>query len=187
LLRSLRPGMLLLADRNFYGCQLQNAAAATGADLLWRVKASLHLPVVRELPGGSFLAHVSDPAAVLAPTRRHGGRRPRGSKPGPQTGPLPGITVRVIEFRLTVTRSAGAGIVPGQLSFTAARHAARRTVHASRDQAADLDAAETEILACLIPPRQGRICPRAVNKPSSPWPSKHNHAGPLSQHASYTT
>ena len=271
LLRSLRPGMLLLADRNFYGCQLQNAAAATGADLLWRVKASLHLPVVRELPGGSFLAHVSDPAAVLARTRRNGGRRRRGSKPGPQTGPLPGITVRVIEFRLTVTgadgtvrteryrlittlrdwracpaaglaaccawrraietgyrecktclrgpgrvlrgrtpgparqelwaylavyqairaiivrAAAGAGIDPGQISFTAALHAARRTLHASRDQAAALDAAETEILACLIPPRQGRICPRAVNKPSSPWPSKHNHAGPLSQHASYTT
>jgi hypothetical protein len=25
-----------------------------------------------------------------------------------------------------------------------------------------------------------------VNKPSSPYPSKHNHNGPLSQHASYT-
>src|SRR5207249_1790485 len=65
------------------------AAAATGADLLWRVKASLHLPVVRELPGGSFLAHVSHPAAVLARTRPNGGRRRRGRKPGPPTGPLP--------------------------------------------------------------------------------------------------
>ena len=108
LLRSLHGGMLLLADRNFYGYQLWNAAAGTGADLLWRVKASLHLPVVAELPDGSFLAHVSDPAAVLARTRRNGDRRRRGSKLGPQTGPLPGITVRVIEFWLTITGEDGA-------------------------------------------------------------------------------
>ncbi len=66
LLRSLHAGMLLLADRNFYGYQLWNDAARTGADLLWRVKASLHLPVLRELPDGSFLAHVNDPRAVLS-------------------------------------------------------------------------------------------------------------------------
>jgi hypothetical protein len=45
LLGSLRQGMLLLADRNFYGCRLWTAAAGTGADLLWRVTGSLHLPV----------------------------------------------------------------------------------------------------------------------------------------------
>ena len=108
LLRSLHAGMLLLADRNFYGYQLWNDAARTGADLLWRVKASLHLPVLRELPDGSFLAHVNDPRAVLARTRRNGDRRRRGSKLGPETGPLPGITVRVIEFWLTVAGEDGA-------------------------------------------------------------------------------
>ena len=108
LLRSLHAGMLLLADRNFYGYQLWNDAARTGADLLWRVKASLHLPVLRELPDGSFLAHISDPAAVRARIRRNGDRRRRGSKLGPETGPLPGITVRVIEFWLTVAGEDGA-------------------------------------------------------------------------------
>ena len=269
LLPSLRPGMLLLADRNFYGYPLQNAAAGTGADLLWRVKASLHLPVVRELPDGSFLAHVNDPRAVLARIRRNGDRRRRGSKLGPETGPLPGITVRVIEFWLTVTgedgaarteryrhittltdwraypaadlaacyawrwavetgyrecktylrgpgrilrgrtpdlarqelwaylavyqairaiivrAAAGTGIDPDQISFTAALHAARRTL-GSGDQAAALDATQTEILTCLIPQRTGRLCPRAVNKPSSPYPSKRNHPGPLSQHVTCT-
>jgi len=107
LLGSLRPGMLLLADRNFYGYPLWNAAAGTGAGLLWRVKASLHLPVVAELPDGSFLAHISDPAAVRARIRRNGDRRRRGSKLGPETGPLPGITVQVIEFWLTVTGQDG--------------------------------------------------------------------------------
>jgi Insertion element 4 transposase N-terminal/Transposase DDE domain len=270
LLGSLRPGMLLLADRNFYGYGLWNAAAGTGADLLWRVKASLHLPVVAELPDGSFLAHVSDPRAVQARIRRNGDRRRRGSKLGPETGPLPGITVRVIQYMLTVTAedgtvrteryrhittltdwraypaadlaacyarrwavetgyreckaylrgpgrvlrgrtpelarqelwaylavyqairaiivraAAGAGLDPDRISFTATLHAAHRTLGAGRGQAADLDATETEILSCLIPRREGRICPRAVNKPSSPYPSKHNHTGPLSQHATYT-
>src|SRR5208337_4183947 len=35
----LQPGMLCLADRNFFGCALWDQARATGADLLWRVKA----------------------------------------------------------------------------------------------------------------------------------------------------
>ncbi|HSS91158.1 MAG TPA: IS4 family transposase, partial [Streptosporangiaceae bacterium] len=268
-LGSLRPGMLLLADRNFYGYGLWNAAAGTGADLLWRVKSSLHLPVVAELPDGSFLAHVNDPRAVAARIRRNGDRRRRGSKLGPETGPLPGITVRVIQYVLTVTgqdgatrteryrhlttltdwraypaadlaacyawrwaietgyrecktylrgpgrvlrgrtpalarqelwaylaiyqairaiivrAAAGAGLDPDRISFTATLHAAQRTMRCPGHLAAALAATETEILTSLIPQRQGRICPRAVNKPSSPYLSKHNHAGPLSQHATY--
>jgi Insertion element 4 transposase N-terminal/Transposase DDE domain len=107
LLGRLRAGMLVLADRNFYSYGLWNAAAATRADLLWRVKGSLHLPAVRELPDGSFLAHVNDPAAVARRGRRNGARRRRGSKLGPDAGPLPGITVRVIEFWLTVAAGDG--------------------------------------------------------------------------------
>jgi hypothetical protein len=103
LLSSLRPGMLLLADRNFYSWRLWNAAAATGACLLWRVTASLRLKLVAELPDGSWLAHVDDPAAVNARCRRNGARRRRGSRLPPDTSPLPGMTVRVIEYCLTVT------------------------------------------------------------------------------------
>jgi hypothetical protein len=47
LLGSLRAGMLVLADRNFYSWALWHAAAETGADLLWRVKASMDLTVIR--------------------------------------------------------------------------------------------------------------------------------------------
>jgi hypothetical protein len=108
ILPGLRPGMLLLADRNFYSYAMWNAAAATGADLLWRVKASMHLPVAAELPDGSFLARVSDPRAVQARLHRNGQRRRRGSTLPPQTGPLPGTIVRVIEFWLTVTAEDGA-------------------------------------------------------------------------------
>jgi Insertion element 4 transposase N-terminal/Transposase DDE domain len=107
LLGHLRKGMLLLADRNFYSWALWHAAAGTGADLLWRVTSSMQLAVLAELPDGSFLAHVNDPAAVQARNRRNGQRRRRGSTLPPETGPLPGMTVRVIEFRLEVTADDG--------------------------------------------------------------------------------
>jgi hypothetical protein len=107
LLPHLRKAMLLLAGKGFYSYALWNEAAATGADLLWRVKDSMHLPVVRELPDGSFLARVNDPAAVQARLSRNRRRRARGGKTPPETGPLPGITVRVIEFTLTLTADDG--------------------------------------------------------------------------------
>jgi hypothetical protein len=108
LLRSLHAGMLLLADRNFYSYQLWTAAAATGADLLWRVKASLRLQVTQVLPDGSYLARVNDPRAVARRLAKNGTRRRRGSRLPPDTTPLPGgITVRVIQFTLTITTTAG--------------------------------------------------------------------------------
>jgi Insertion element 4 transposase N-terminal/Transposase DDE domain len=270
LLGSLRQGMLLLADRGFYSYQLWRAAAA-GAHLLWRARNDMHLPVLRDLPDGSYLAHVSDPRAVQARLRKNRKRRRRGSKLPPETGPLPGSTVRVIEFTLTVTgddgkhrteryrlittlldhraypaaalagayawrwaietgyrecktylrgpgrrlrgrtpdlarqelwaylviyqairaiivrAAAGAGIDPDRISFTAALHAARRTIRTARDRMdTALASTEAEILTSLIPQRNGRIYPRAVNKPISPYPSRHARPGPVSQHAGYT-
>ena len=58
LLGSLGPGMLVLADRNFYGFELWNAARATGADLLWRTKAGHVLRPDEQLPDGSWLARL---------------------------------------------------------------------------------------------------------------------------------
>jgi hypothetical protein len=54
----LQKGMLCLADRNFYGFKLWNQAAATGADLLWRVKTNLRLPCQQRLADGSYLSRV---------------------------------------------------------------------------------------------------------------------------------
>jgi hypothetical protein len=107
LLGHLHAGMLLLADRGFYSWTLWQAAAGTGADLLWRVSGSLHLPVVRELPDGSYLSVLADPAAARRRTARNGHRRRRGSTLAPDTGPLPGITVRVIQFRVQVRTADG--------------------------------------------------------------------------------
>jgi hypothetical protein len=107
LVGSLRAGLLLLADKGFYSYRLWNAAAGTGAALLWRVKDSMPLPVARQLPDGSWLAHVNDPAAVARRARRNGARRRRGSTLPPDTGPLPGITVRVIDYVVTVGHHDG--------------------------------------------------------------------------------
>jgi hypothetical protein len=57
-LSNLRPGMLCLADRNFFGFGLWNEARSTGADLLWRVKAGSRLVREEELPDGSYLSHI---------------------------------------------------------------------------------------------------------------------------------
>jgi len=259
----LRPGMLLLADRGFYGWDLWNTAAGTGAHLLWRVQGGLHLPAVRELPDGSWLTRIDDPAAVRRRTRKNGERRRRGSRLPPDTGPLRGaVTARVIQFAVTVTcddgtvrteryrmittlldhraapardlaegyarrwaaetafrelktylrgpgrilrsrtpdlarqeiwaclvtyqavravialAAARAGTDPQRASFTTALHAARSP--------AGLAAAEAAILASPVPDRSGRVCPRAVTEPASPFPSRHNQKQPVSQHAAYT-
>jgi hypothetical protein len=79
-LGSLGEGMLLLGDRNFPSHRLWREAAATGAHLLWRVKASMLLPRVGTFADGSWLA-------VL---------------PRPGTGRSVGIWVRVIEYTVTV-------------------------------------------------------------------------------------
>ena len=56
LLAHLGAGMLCLADRGFNGYQHWQAAAATGADLLWRCQANRKLPVIQSLGDGSYLS-----------------------------------------------------------------------------------------------------------------------------------
>lgn len=77
----LAPGMLCLADRNFFGYALWKMAAGTGADLLWRVKGNLLLPCQERLADGSYLSMIYPSTR----DRRHG----HG-----------GTRVRVIEFRI---------------------------------------------------------------------------------------
>src|SRR5690349_23554070 len=57
-LEALQPGMLCLADRQFFGHVLWGEAAAAGAALLWRVKRNLRLPREAVFPDGSFLTTV---------------------------------------------------------------------------------------------------------------------------------
>jgi hypothetical protein len=78
---ALQKGMLCLADRNFFGFELWNQARAGGADLLWRIKKNLHLPVEKRLPDGSYWSRIYRSQW----DRRH------------QTN---GVVVRVIDYRL---------------------------------------------------------------------------------------
>jgi len=55
---SLQKGMLCLADRFFPGYQLWQAAAQTGADLLWRTRQNARLEIDRRLPDGSYLSRL---------------------------------------------------------------------------------------------------------------------------------
>ena len=80
-LGQLRPGMLCLADRLFFGYALWTQAAATGADLLWRIKKNIQLPCEQRLPDGSYLSRIYPSVK----DRRHGRR---------------GVVVRVIEYHL---------------------------------------------------------------------------------------
>ena len=57
-LANLRPGMLCLADRQFFGFELWNLARASRADLLWRIKKNLRLACDKRLPDGSYLSHI---------------------------------------------------------------------------------------------------------------------------------
>jgi hypothetical protein len=80
-LSALRPGMLCLADRNFFGYEMWRQACATGADLLWRIKKNARLKCEQRLPDGSYLSHVY-PSET---DRRHNTN---------------GVKVRVIDYRL---------------------------------------------------------------------------------------
>ncbi len=80
-LPNLSKGMLCLADRGFFGFEMWKQAAATGADLLWRVKKNLVLPCEKRLPDGSYLSRIYR----TQPDRRRGRN---------------GIVVRIIEYQL---------------------------------------------------------------------------------------
>jgi hypothetical protein len=77
LTRSLQPGMLLLADRNYAAADLLATIAATGAHLLIRSKANRRLAMISRLPDGSWLSKIG------------------------------ALTVRVVEARISITTTAG--------------------------------------------------------------------------------
>ncbi|HEY6423255.1 MAG TPA: IS4 family transposase [Pseudonocardiaceae bacterium] len=90
----LSPDWLLIADRNFYSWTGWQAAAASGAQLLWRVKANLPLPLLRWLPDGSYLS-------VLVHPRIRGKARTRlidAARAGCDLGADEAVVVRVVEY-----------------------------------------------------------------------------------------
>jgi hypothetical protein len=118
----LQEGMLLLADRGFYGFELWQAARVSGADLLWRVRKNAALPVVRVLGDGSYLSE------VFAEADRRSRRNP--------------VVVRVVEYTLartgdaTVYRLVTSILDPGQAPAAelAALYAQRWEIETTLDE-----------------------------------------------------
>jgi hypothetical protein len=101
----LEEGWLLIADRGFYNWPDWQAAAATGAALLWRVKADLRLPALELLPDGSYTSLVARPTLhdkardKLIAAARAGGR----------LDPAQAMRVRVIEYEIGDRDGDGSG------------------------------------------------------------------------------
>jgi hypothetical protein len=86
---------LLIADRNFYSYDdWRRAAGGGGAQLLWRVKSDLSLPVLDILPDGSY-------SSVLINPRLRGQARNElieAARAGADLDPQRAMVVRVIEY-----------------------------------------------------------------------------------------
>jgi hypothetical protein len=96
---------LLIADRNFYNWQDWQAAAGSGAALLWRVKADLALPVLQILPDGSYLSVLVNPriggkARQMLAEAAHAGEELAEGK---------AVLVRVIEYQVPDRDGDGKG------------------------------------------------------------------------------
>jgi len=99
----LDPDWWLIADRNFYGFADWNTARTNGTQLLWRVSASLTLPVLAPLPDGSY-------TSVLIHPKIRGTARTRlveAARAGAELDPERAVVVRVVEY--TVPDRAGNG------------------------------------------------------------------------------
>jgi len=97
--------MLVIADRNFYSFDLWRQALDTGADLLWRVKAGLTLPVIEPLSDGSYRSVVIKPTISGARRVKLLDRIRRGeSVPTEQA-----IPVRVVEYDIPDREGNGTG------------------------------------------------------------------------------
>lgn len=92
----LEEDWLLIADRNFYNYGDWREAAGTGAQLLWRVKSDLTLPVLDILPDGSY-------SSVLVNPEIRGKARDglvRAARAGQDLDPDEAMMVRVVEYQV---------------------------------------------------------------------------------------
>lgn len=105
ILGAVEPDMLVIADRNLSSFALWTHALGTGADLLWRVQASVTLPVIEPLPDGSYRSIVINPKirdarrAKLIDQVRRRHQIPEGAA----------IPVRIIEYEIPDREGNGTG------------------------------------------------------------------------------
>jgi hypothetical protein len=105
LYRRLEPDWLVIGDRNFYNWADWCAAADTGAQLLWRVKADLRLPVLQLLPDGSYRSVLIDPT-IRGKART---RLIEAARAGQDLTPAQARHVRVVEYQVPDRNGDGKG------------------------------------------------------------------------------
>ena len=91
LLAQFEQDMLILADRGFYSYDLFTQARETDAALLWRVSKSLRLPILEELPDGSYRSELLPPQLKTDLNKKRKRQVPDGAR----------IPIRVIEYRVS--------------------------------------------------------------------------------------
>ena len=116
----LEPDWLLIADRNFYSWVDWCAAADSGAQLLWRVKVDLRLPVLEFLPDGSYMSVLISP--------KIGGKARKALLDAVRTGrdhdPRQVRMVRVVEYAVADRDGEATGEVIGLITTITDPHAA---------------------------------------------------------------
>jgi Insertion element 4 transposase N-terminal/Transposase DDE domain len=96
LLDLVTPDMLVLADRGFYSYEFWQQVRARDAQLLWRIKTHINLPVYEMLPDGSYLSALA-PKSMRSDIARGKSRRIDRYE----------IPVRVVDYTIT-NRGPGA-------------------------------------------------------------------------------
>ncbi len=157
LLGALGPGMLCLADRGFTAHPLLSAAAATGAELLWRAKNNAVLPVLERFDDGSYRSEIV--ATTDKRAREHV------------------LAVRVVEYTVDD---------PGRPQADDSRYRLLTTildpVDASADELAALYAERWEIETALDELKTHQRGPRAVLRSKTPDGVRQEVYGHLSTH-----
>jgi hypothetical protein len=106
---SMEAGMLVMADRGFYGFDFWASLMVTGADLLFRVPAQVKLPVLRVLEDGSYISEIQSKK-----TRQAAWSIPLSAVKDPRKATH--IPVRVVEY--TVAAAEGDGPEPFRVITT---------------------------------------------------------------------
>lgn len=102
----LDPEWLLIADRNFYSWASWRAAAASGAQLLWRVKAGLALPELESLPDGSWRSVLINPKIRGNAAK---GRLLEAARAGRELDADEAVLVRVVTYEVPDREGSGQG------------------------------------------------------------------------------
>jgi hypothetical protein len=149
---ALEEGWLVIADRNFFTWDAWQAAAGTGAQLLWRVKSNIRLPVLELLPDGSYRSVLIWPKATPKQREALIGAARRGQDLDPDRA----RPVRVIEYDVPDREGDGKDeLIALVTTITDRRRGPAAVLAAAYHQRWDHETGNAQVKTCLRGP--GRI------------------------------